>query len=316
MGFADRDYAREPQGRPGRFGGGGGGGGGMMRGAPFVGGGFPLITKWLLIINVAVFVIDGLLGRFVGPVVMDLPVGEVAFKPLEAFGYFSAYTAISHGQIWRFLTAQFFHISISHLFFNMLGIFFFGPMIEKYFGSKRFAVFYLLCGVAGPVAYLALWGIGVLATEAWIPLIGASAGVLGILVAAARVAPHSTVYFMFLIPVKLKVLVIIYLCVEVYTVMAMGHRMDTNAGGSAGHLGGAAVGFLFIMRPQLLDWVDKAGDRFKTLNKKATRRRDKNLEAQVDKILDKVKQQGLGSLTEKEKQILSQATDEKRAPRR
>ena len=324
MGFADRDYARAPQGGGGGFGSGGPGGPGGFgggRGSMFGGGSLPTITKWLLIINAAVFVIDGLLGRFAGTVLVDLTVinGQMIkteMNPLAAWGFFSADTGILQGQVWRFVTMQFLHDGVWHVLMNMMAVFFFGPLVERYLGSKRFLAFYLLSGAAAPVCYLLLWGIGLLAGATWIPMLGASAGVFGILVAAAKIAPRTQVLVMFVIPMQLRVLVWIWLGIEVYNVLALGHTSANNVGGSAGHLGGAAVGFLLIKKPRLLDWVDSVLDwgkyQVKRQVKQKQQRREQSLEDQVDQILDKVRQKGLHSLTEREKQILNRSTDEKR----
>jgi membrane associated rhomboid family serine protease len=104
--------------------------------------------------------------------------------------------------------------------------------------------------MAGAAMYLILWALGLLHHGAQTPLIGASAGIFGVLIAAARVAPDTTVMLMFPpIPMKLKVLAWIMIAIAIYTVV--GNR--TNAGGEAAHLGGAALGAFLIWRPQLLN---------------------------------------------------------------
>jgi membrane associated rhomboid family serine protease len=217
MGFADRQYARQPPPPSGFV--------PTMR--------MWLITTWLIAINVAVFVLD-----------------QISDRTLSEWGYFSAATAIYHLQIWRFITFQFLHAGLGHLFFNMLGLYFFGPMIEGYLGSRRYLAFYLLCGVAGAAVYLVLWVMGILYQGANTALIGASAGIFGVLIAAARVAPDTTVMLMFPpIPMKLKVLAWILIGIAVYQILNAG----PNAGGEAAHLGGAALGALLIWRPELLN---------------------------------------------------------------
>jgi membrane associated rhomboid family serine protease len=166
-------------------------------------------------------------------------------------GYFSAVKAIHHLQVWRFITYQFLHANVSHIFFNMLALYFFGPLIESYLGSRKYLAFYLLCGIAGAVMYLVLWQLGLLGdTGPYTQLIGASAAIFGVLIAAARVAPDSTVMLFFPpIPMKLKVLAWIMIGIAVYTIFTSGD----NAGGEAAHLGGAALGAFLIWQPQLLD---------------------------------------------------------------
>jgi membrane associated rhomboid family serine protease len=242
MGIYDRDYFRSQAGAA-EF--------GRMR--------MLSVTAWLIIINSAVFFIDAALlgsrvsvpvdtGRIVmtgdGPARVMRPVA-----PLEAVGFFSAYTAIRELQVWRFFTFQFLHANFQHLLFNMLGLYFFGQMMETYLGRQRFLTFYLLCGVAGVAAYLILWALGFLVSTAYVPLVGASAGIFGILAAAAQVAPRATVMLMFPpMPVDLRTWAYILLGLATLTVLFAG----PNAGGEAAHLGGALLGIVMIRSPSLL----------------------------------------------------------------
>lgn len=196
------------------------------------------VTTWLIAINVAVFALDRLLWPLVG------------FPPLTLWGHFSAWTAVGHLEAWRFLSFQFLHANIWHLFFNMLGLYFFGPLVESYLGSKRFLGFYLLCGVAGAVVYLLLWMVGLLITLPYIPLVGASAGIFGVLLAGAFIAPDAWVMLLFPpIPLRLKTLAWVLLGIAAFTVLTDGR----NAGGEAAHLGGAALGLVLIRYPRVLN---------------------------------------------------------------
>jgi len=211
------------------------------------------VATWLIVINVAVFVLDQVTGR-----------------QLTLFGYFSAATAIWGLQVWRFVTFQFLHANIQHIFFNMLSLYFFGPMVESYLGRRRFLAFYLLCGAAGAGMYLVLWQLGFLGggphapeaesyahlVGAYTPLVGASAGIFGVLIAGAAVAPDARVMLLFPpIPMRLKVLAWILLGLAAFTILTSGR----NAGGEAAHLGGAALGALLIRRPQILNFAEQLG---------------------------------------------------------
>src|SRR5215469_3676636 len=129
MGFAEREYSRRSYGQP------------TVVGAM----GMWSITTWLIVINIAVYVLNEITGGL-----------------LAVWGWFSADTAIYHLQLWRFITFQFLHASPSHIIFNMLSLYFFGPLIEQYLGPRRYLAFYLLCGIAGAVLYLVLWGMGII----------------------------------------------------------------------------------------------------------------------------------------------------------
>src|SRR5947209_15008284 len=116
MGFYDRDYYREPRSAGAAV--------GSLR--------MWSVSTWLIVLNVAVFLLDHLLGGM-----------------LTYLGYFSATTAIDMLQVWRFLTFQFLHAGVWHVFFNMLALYYFGPLVENFLGSRRFLAFYLICGIAG-----------------------------------------------------------------------------------------------------------------------------------------------------------------------
>ena len=238
------------------------------------------VATWIIAVNVAVFLLDAALFHWFGLGVVHLvarmtdgrvleqfvPLRDItadtrvargvsanAMGPLEAYGYFSYTTALRGLQVWRFLSFQFLHANLGHIFGNMLGIFVFGPLIEDYLGRRRFLAFYLICGAAGPVMYLLFAGSHVLLASPASPLIGASAGVFGILVAAAVIAPDEEVMLLFPpIPLKLRYLALGLLAIAGYTVFTQGH----NAGGEAAHLGGAAVGYLLIRRPHVLNWAE------------------------------------------------------------
>ena len=218
------------------------------------------VTTWLIAINVAVFLLDSILARqgigyqqLIGYDPYGNPVFGITTGPLDHWGYFSVVTAVLQGQVWRFLTFQFLHASVNHILFNMISLYFFGQLVESYLGSRRYLAFYLLCGVAGPVMYMALWALHLLKDGPATPLVGASAGIFGILIAAAVVAPSAIVLVMGVIPVQLKTLAWVLLGIAVYTVLTSGN----NAGGQAAHLGGAAVGFWLIRDPRLINWIDR-----------------------------------------------------------
>jgi membrane associated rhomboid family serine protease len=237
MGLADRDYYRTAP-------------------APAFGA-MPLmtVTMWLIVLNFAVALIDSILVRWVGVYyVLQLPWGSIPFAPVNFWGHFSVAYAIWSAQVWRFITFQFLHAGLWHLVVNMLMLYFFGPLVESYLGRWRFLAFYLICGVAGPVAYMVLWAVSGtsafnLIQTAYVPLVGASAGLFGILVAAARIAPDATVLIYGIFPMKLRVMAWVMLGIAVYTVFTSGH----NAGGEAAHLGGAVMGWLLSRNARWLN---------------------------------------------------------------
>lgn len=245
-----------------------------------------------------------------------------AWHLLNGYGHFSLLKGFLGFEVWRVVTYQFLHVDFMHLFFNMFGLFIFGGMVEQYLGRKKFLSFYLICGISGGLLYLLIVGIremgvplpGTLnATTMGTPLIGASAGVFGVIVACARLQPDARVMLIFPpIPMKLKWMAYGYVGIATYNLISGGN----NAGGDAAHIGGAIAGFFFIRNIHLLrDFLDFGfGPKPKVTGTKPSRpragKRDK-LQEQADRVLDKVSREGLHNLTPKEKKILERSSRER-----
>ncbi len=283
----------------------------------FGGGRWSMVT-WLMIINAAVFMLDSvLLGSRRGTLLSP-----------SLWGHFSIDRALDHWQVWRFFSYQFIHAGLLHIFFNMLALYFFGRQIENWWGSKRFLAFYLLCGVCGAFIYTALWFIpGLLGSPAEMPLVGASGSVFGILVASAVLFPRQQVMLLFPpIPMTMRTMAMIFLGIAVLSVVVGAG----NAGGEAAHLGGALLGWFLVKHPNLLNFADGApgtsgtlgNSRGGILQRWSERRRERQAQrraatetarqAEMDRILDKVKEKGLHSLTDREKRLLQSETDRMR----
>lgn len=302
MAWHDRDYNQTPPQGAGGFGGfrGGGGGIGGRMGAASV-------VKWLMIINVVVFVWDPI---FAG----SQRGGAMA---LRQYAYFSVDKAIYGGQVWRCFTYQFIHAGFMHILFNMIGLYFFGPMIERWWGSRRFLAFYLFCGASGAfVASLlgVIPGMNIMPAQA--ALVGASGSLFGILVACAVLYPKMRVMLLFPpIPMSMRTMALAFLVIAALSVIAG----SGNAGGEAAHLGGALLGFVLVKKPRWLNWADRFSpsaiqDGVNKGRFERKRKRELAEQTEVDRILDKVREKGLGSLTRKEKKVLGEATErQKRA---
>jgi len=275
MGLYDRDYTREDY---------------QYRHAPQMRVAFPRITpvvKWLLIINVAVFLPSFLIVRL----------GQVIFY------WFSVYPATlgMSLQLWRPITYQFLHGGIGHIFINMLVLFFFGPVLERLWGSRKFLTFYLVCGAVGGLFYPLLVLLRWLSVA---PLVGASGSILGILAAAAILFPNMRVYVWGIFPVKITVLALILAAISIISVLQP-YRF-ANAGGQAAHLAGMATGAIYVLS-QSWHAKLKSNIRAGAWEKKMVEQR--NLQIEVDRILQKVHEAGIHSLTSKEKKILKKATE-------
>lgn len=257
-----------------------------------------------------------------------VPIGRDRFvymALLESLGHFSTAKAFVPGfQVWRFVTFQFLHYNGIHLLFNMLGLWFVGGLVEQHLGFKRYAAFYLTCGIFGAMFYLLLNFIGYLTNlavgpvhipgllfnDVYTPLIGASAGVFGVLIAAARLEPTATVWVYFLIPVRLRTAVTVLVLITLFNLFTG----SANAGGEAAHVGGILAGFYFIKRLYLLrDFFDILGNsRLPGRRGSEARSRESRiaeLEARVEEILRKSEEEGIFGLTDEEQRILREYND-------
>ncbi|MCE5325544.1 MAG: rhomboid family intramembrane serine protease [Planctomycetaceae bacterium] len=259
---------------------GGGGGGGMMSPA------FPRPTRTVLILliaNGAMFVLQAI-GY---PYVLD-------WLDLSARHWW---------QIWRFLSFQFLHENLMHLAMNMLGLYFVGMVLESAWGSRRFLAFYLICGVVGGLVH-------VVVSSA--PVVGASGGVLAIVVACALLFPHLRLIFI-IIPLPIRVVAVVLVGMSAYQVLSElgGHAAGDRVSGGA-HLGGAIAGAIWVYAlPRLQEaWQSLRRGGGRSWERKMQNRADERQE--IDRILAKVHQQGLNSLTSGEKKTLAQASQRQR----
>jgi membrane associated rhomboid family serine protease len=249
--------------------------------------------------------------------------------PLNAFGHFSTYEGFRRLEVWRLVTFQFLHSGFIHLFMNMFGLWLFGGTVERHLGFKKYAAFYLVCGIFGGLLYLLLnmlgnmlTGVripGLLFNDTTMPLVGASAGVFGVIVACAYIEPRQQVFLMFIpVGIPLPIFAYGYVLFSLINLLTGG----SNAGGDAAHVGGAIAGYYFIRHSHLLrDFFDVFGDSRATGGKRAARKAARSArkggppEAEVDRVLAKVNKEGLGSLNDTERKVLEADTDRRRKER-
>ena len=193
----------------------------------------PPVVKNLIIINVLVYMATAL-----------LPVGNeiIRFCALwfgaSPFGEFHSY---------QFVTYMFLHASVEHIFFNMFALWMFGRTLEYELGSKRFLIYYMVCGVGAALIQLAT---AYLTGEMPIQLVGASGAVMGLLLAFGVMHPNAVIMLLIPpIPMKAKWFVVIYGVIELF----LGW---TGFGGNVAHfahVGGMLWGLL------LLQWWKRTG---------------------------------------------------------
>ncbi|MEM9415241.1 MAG: rhomboid family intramembrane serine protease [Planctomycetota bacterium] len=208
------------------------------------------IVKWLLGINIAIYLIDQSLRVSLHTVYGSSTPGFFTY-----YGNFNIPQAMNDWQLWRLFTYQFLHGNLFHLVMNMMALYVFGPMMAKWWGPRRFLAFYLLCGACGAWLMAMLTYAGLLSTAGgsagW--LVGASGSIFGLLVGVAMAAPTLEVKLIFP-PIWLTVrrLALIFGLISL-----AGLLFEWNGGGNAAHLGGALFGYILIKRPWTLDWADR-----------------------------------------------------------
>jgi len=264
------------------------------------------VVKFLLIANIGVFLLQ-MLSR----AIFRRPGGV---DPLSsAFGV----TVGGFWQVWRYVTFQFLHDTdgIWHIALNMLAIYFLGTPLEGLWGPRRFLVFYLSCGALAGAAYVLIGA--ALGLDPAIPIIGASGGVYGIVLACAVLFPHFRIIFLFFpVPIRLAA-IIIFGGMGLFVLSSISRGIGAAAMSDVAHLGGAVMAALWLWAPRRLA---QTGARPREWIKSAMRRRQANAamaqQEQIDRILRKVHEQGLGSLTGKERKKLHDATTTQRREER
>ena len=146
---------------------------------------------------------------------------------------------------WQLVTTAFLHGGFGHLFFNLFGLWMFGVRLENVWGSRRFGIYYAVCVLGASLLQLAVtsapYFLG-LGTPTPVPTVGASGGVLGVLLAFGLMYPDEPIYLYFFVPIKAKWLVVGLAVLDLYSGVTA-----TNSGvAHFAHLGGMLAGFLLL----------------------------------------------------------------------
>jgi len=230
-------------------------------------------------------------------------------------------------QPWSLLTYMFLHAHVLHLLFNMLWLYWFGQLFLNFFSARHFRGLYLLGGICGGLFYLLAYNVFPYFNSFLYGsyLLGASASVLAIVVAVAVRQPDYSVNFMFIGSVRLKYVALFMVVTDLLFVTS------GNGGGHIAHLGGALVGWWFtsgLMKGRdVTKWINQVWDFLSGgLKRKSAQKpkmkahrggrmqdydynaRKKAQSEEIDRILDKLKKSGYGSLTAEEKKRLFDAS--------
>ena len=236
---------------------------------------------------------------------------------------------LQNGNVWELLSYQFLHGGLFHLLINCAMIWFAGRQIEEALGKAKFLVLYLVAGIFGGLLQCALSWSGFLPPAG---VVGASAGIFGLIAAFAMVywERELTFLIMFVIPVRMKAK---YLLIALAVIGVLGVISKEGGIAHGAHLGGMIWGVLFILLfiqggtySGAEPWWDQLRDRFSSGHRRKVVTIDGGaraysrgqikaeevdeidfVESEVDPILDKISEKGIQSLTERERKILEQA---------
>jgi len=275
------------------------------------------IAEKLIAINVAVYIINYLV-----PFLLKLDselIEQWFWLPKGFIDFFS--------QPWSLVTYSFFHADFWHILMNMLILFYTSRILLNLFDAKKFLNIYFLGVISGGLAFILSYNIFPAFLESSLPMVGASAGVMAILIFVCTYVPNQEVR-LFVFNIKLWYIGAFFVLKDLVQIPS------GNAGGHIAHLGGALLGYMYAR--QLVEgrdigagfskFIDRLTNMFKSKEKKgplktvyknqtnvraskAKRDKDSN-QRQIDEILDKISKSGYESLSKAEKDFLFKAGKE------
>jgi rhomboid family protein len=183
----------------------------------------PVIKK-LIIVMAALFLLEGIVSNRI--------TFYLGLVPLLVWKKFF---------LWQLVTYIFLHGGISHILFNLLALWMFGGELESYWGPRKFLRYFLFCGIGAGLCTV------VFSPYQFIPVVGASGAIYGILLAFGWLFPNRLIYVYFLVPIPAKYFVILFGLIELYA------SMQGTGGGVAHltHLGGLIFGILYMGYPAI-----------------------------------------------------------------
>jgi len=236
-------------------------------------------VKWIIITNISVLFIS------------------LVFRNINlsyAFGLVPG-NVITKFSIWQLATYMFLHSGVWHLLINMLILYFFGCNLERAWGSKRFLKYYFLTGIGAGICSI------ITSPGSFIPIVGASGAIFGVLVAYAILFPETVVLMFFIFPMKIKHAVFIFAAVDLFAALS-----NTGSGiAYFAHIGGGLTGYLYLKKDALLLNIAKAHYKKQQEIKRKKEIEGEELDVKVDEILDKISKHGMQSLSFEEKKLLN-----------
>lgn len=286
------------------------------------------ILNQIIIINVVLFAVVAVVGVF-----FTLAGERYTWEVITSYLMMPADPSTFITRPWTLITYFFFHKGFLHILFNMLYMYWFGRIISEYLGQNKLLGLYVWGGIGGGLFYLLVYNVFPYYASA-VPnslLLGASGGVVAIVVGAATFQPNFAIHLIFLGPVKLK-----YIAAATVLISLI-QSTGSNAGGEIAHLGGALVGYLSITqlhkgndwsRPvaAFIVWVKslfkpqpKIKVSYRSTSKTGSKKsasgtmgrstsKSRTPQEEIDAILDKISEKGYDALSKEEKQKLFNAS--------
>ena len=332
MGIYDRDYIRQES-----------------PGMGWNASGFPQVVKWLMIANVAVFLLQIFSVRDFVPRDFGFEPGELTedqffalqvqhrnhLRPSSAESWLrlDSLKTVFSGQVWRLVTSAFCHDRqhITHLAFNMLLLWWAGRIVEPIYGAREFLCFYFAATIVSSVAFVGL----AFLTDPDRSAIGASGAVMGVMMLLACHLPRERFYLFFVLPVEVRWLVGAYVVWDLHPVLMelAGTPLESSTA-HASHLGGVAFGLIYWklklrIAPLLTRFRlrrlsaggssaggSSAGPKLRVYQLPTDPEPMVVVDKQLDDILRKISASGEASLNESERAFLNRASEELRRKRR
>jgi membrane associated rhomboid family serine protease len=263
----------------------------------------------IIIINSVLFVICNLLDHLAPPAYSFI----LNWFAVQSSGI----TALL--RIWTLFTYMFLHRDLFHILFNMLWLFWMGKLFTEYINQKHLSLIYVPGGIMGAILFLLISKLFPSFFNENSYLIGASGGVMAVVVATATYLPNYPIRLLFFGEIKLK-----YIALGILLISTILNITD-NAGGKIAHLGGALWGYFYMLnfrksknKAFFLDKVLKKLVSVTEMKKKSPLRVEHkkpmsdehyntmklNKQRVIDEILDKISKSGYDSLSKQEKELL------------
>jgi membrane associated rhomboid family serine protease len=267
----------------------------------------------IIVVNVIVFLVVAVVNVIMFFAGIDHDTVNVSLRYLML----PAHLGTLLRQPWSILSYMFLHDGFLHILFNMLWLFWIGNILHEYIGNRKVYEAYFGGGLAGAILFLVCMNIfPVFSSSVSITYaLGASAGVLGVVIAAATLLPNYPINLMLFGAVRLKYLALVTVILDVISIPL------NNAGGHIAHIGGAIFGFVYIkylyqdkyLLPAFIRNLFEKKSKVKIHYRSNDRRNEANAkpsQEEIDFILDKISKSGYDSLSKKEKEQLFKASND------